>query len=330
MKAKQVLIGLSIVILLFASMQIQAAPDQGITYEYKNGIAKIETANVTVSVNALGSIPTFHYKLVSGYSVNVMFKQLHEYQDLNADGAFQYNESLVGTPPLSLSSIQWTFSGFDVEENGGVTTAAHFNFTSDTIIGAIYNDLEITIAMHLYLEDQVIEGYELMGGAEFKFDIYINGWPWQEVDSLLALRFDITPENGSQCKNQSNQVIDTTVNTTNNEQKLVEKANQIKQILKFEKDGNGAFFGYANQSRIRNTYESQYRYGSVNASHSSTGDGILQIFLSFEHADSIIYDPSIGTDDSGVAETAYSWIAAVILPLLAIAIVRVSYYFKRR
>ncbi len=329
MKAKQVLIGLTFVILLFASMQIQAAPEQGITYEYKNGIAKIETANVTVSVNTMGNIPTFHYKQVSGYSVNVMFKQIHEYYDLNEDGVFQYNESLVGFPPLSLSSIQWIFSGFDVEETGGVTTAAHFNFTSDTIIGAIYDELDITIAMHLYLEDQIIDGYELIGGAEFKFDIYINGWPWQEVDSLLALRFDITPDKGSQCKNQNNQVIDTSVDTTDNEQKLVEK-NQIKQKLQFEKNGNGAFFGYANQSRIRNTTESQYRYGSVNASYSSTGDGILQIFLSFEHADSIIYDPSLGTDESGVAETASSWIAAVILPILAVAVVRVSYYFKRR
>ena len=330
MKTKQVLIGLSFVILLFASMQIQAAPEQGITYEYKNGIAKIETANVTVSVNTYGNIPTFHYKLASGYSVNVMFKQLHEYQDLNEDGAFQFNESLTGNPPLSLSSIQWIFSGFDVEETGDVTTAAHFNFTSDSIIGAAYNDLEITIAMHLYLEDQVIDGYELIGGAEFKFDIYIDGWPWQEDDSLLALRFDITPEEGSQIKNQNNQVIDTSTTTTNNEQQLAAEVNQIKQRLTIENDENGLFFGYANQSRIRNTYESQYRYGSVNASCSSTGDGILQVFLSFEHADSIIYDPSLGTDDSGVAETASSWIAAVILPILAVAIVRISYYFKRR
>ncbi|MBY9002116.1 MAG: hypothetical protein KGD64_14445, partial [Candidatus Heimdallarchaeota archaeon] len=286
----------------------------------KNGIATITTANITVSVNAPGNVPTLHFQTASDLNYNVMFKQLLEYEDLNEDGAFQYNETIEGVPMVALSSIQWLFSGFVTDEVDGVIQAIHFNFTSDEVVGMISPDLEVNLAMHLYLADQVIDGYELLGGAEFKFDLYISGWDWARADTLLVLRFDITPGEGYEIKNQHNQTVDTTINTTNEEEKVTPVANEIKQRFVIENDENGAFFGYANQSRIMN--EAQESYGCVNASISTTGDGSMQLFLSFEQFDELYYDPSLGTDDSGddSDSVSASLVALITLPIVAVAV----------
>ena len=315
--------------LMLVSMGVNAVPDTGIEYEYKNGIATITTANITVSVNAPGNVPTLHFKTVSGLEYNVMFKQLLEYEDMNEDGAFQYNETIEGVPMVSLTSLQWLFSGFVTDEVEGEIQAIHFNFTSDAVVGMISPDLEVNLAMHLYLEDQIIGGYELLGGAEFKFDLFISGWEWANNDTLLALRFDITPGEGYEIKNQNNQTVDVTINTTNEEEQVTPVADQIKQRFSIENEENGAFFGYANQSKIMN--EEQFSYGSVNASVSTTGDGSMQLFLSFEQFDELHYDPSLGTDDSGDSDSVpISWVTFITLPLVAAAALLISKQSKKK
>ena len=94
MNKKFTLIGLGMIALLILTMGSQAAPGQGIEYEWSKGIATVETANVTISVNTFGNLPGFHYKLASGLNYTVIFKQLAEYEDVNEDGAFQANETL--------------------------------------------------------------------------------------------------------------------------------------------------------------------------------------------------------------------------------------------
>ena len=322
MNRKSSLIGLAFITLLFLTLRAQAAPDTGITYEYKNGIATVTTNNVTISVNAFGNVPVFHFKTQADYGYTVLFKQLIEYDDANEDGVFQYNESLTGIPILSLTSMRWDFSDFVTEENAeSEVIAVHFNFTSESMVG-IYADFEMTIAAHLYLADQVIDGYELVGGAELKFDLYISGFPWNEDYTYLALRFDITPAEGSQIKNTHNQNIDTMDNTTNEEVKMDPVQNQVKQKLMIQDGEKNAFFGYANQSMNKYQYETQYKYGAVNASYSCNGEGVLQLFLSFDHFEELIYDPSVGTLDSGdVDATSIAWMSAVVLPIVAIAVI---------
>ncbi|MCG3221601.1 MAG: hypothetical protein H7641_09505 [Candidatus Heimdallarchaeota archaeon] len=331
MNKKITLIGLGFIALMVLTMGSQAAPEQGIDYEWKNGIATVETENVTISVNTFGNLPGFHYKLASGLNYTVIFKQLIEYEDLNEDGVFQSNESLTGMPFLTLTSISWIFSDFDVEETEGLVTAIHFNFTADEIIGVLYDDLDITIAMHLYLEDQVIDGYELVGGTELKFDLYINGWPWDADTNLLALRFDIILSEGMQVRNQLNLPIDTTVNNAGNEKKLENKVGELKQELTFQNEEKTAFFGYSNEAQIKNQTASQYEYGSVNASYCATGDNVLRIYLSFEHFDYLIYDPSLGTYDSGEEDSVpFAWVTAIIAPVVFVAALKASNYYRKR
>ena len=329
MNRKVTLIGLSLIALMFVSLGLSADSGQGIEYEYTNGIARISTANITVSVNAPGNIPTMHIKTTGGLEYTVIFKQLIEYEDLNDDGVFQYNETVEGAPMIALTSIQWIFSGFVTDEVGGEIQAIHFNFTSDEVVGPAFDDLNVTIAMHLYLADQIINGYELIGAAEFKFDLYISGFEFSEVDSLMALRFDITPGEGYQIKNHFNQLIDTSINTAGDEEKVAQTT-ALKQRFMIENDENGAFFGYAKQCRVMN--ESTWRVGGVNASISTVGDGSLQLYLSFEQFVELQYDPSLGTEDSGeeTESTSSSWVAFITIPIVAFAALTISKRNKKK
>ncbi|NPD88276.1 MAG: hypothetical protein HGN29_06115 [Asgard group archaeon] len=330
MNKKLTLIGLGFIALMLLTMGSQAAPEQGIEYEWKNGIATVETENVTISVNTFGNLPGFHYKLVSGLNYTVIFKQLAEYEDQNEDGVFQASETLTGMPYLTLTSISWIFSGFNVEETEGLVTAIHFNFTADEIIGLVYDELDITIAMHLYLEDQVIDGYELVGGTELKFDLYISGWPWESDTNFLALRFDIILSEGMQVRNQFDQQIDTSVDNSGSEKKLENKAGELKQELTFQNEEKTAFFGYADKAQIKNQTESQYEYSSVNASYCATGENVLRIYLSFEHFDYLIYDPSLGTYDSGEEDNVpFAWVTALIAPVIFVAALKASNKFRK-
>ncbi|MHA1407885.1 MAG: hypothetical protein ACTSSG_10985, partial [Candidatus Heimdallarchaeaceae archaeon] len=139
---KSIIIGFGLIALMFFTLGSKAAPEDGITYEYKNGIATITTGNITVSVNAFGNVPIFHLQTVDGFQYTVLFKQIIEYQDLNGDGAFQYNETLAGVPILTMTSMKWVFSGFVTEEDNGIIVAIHFNFTSEPMLG-IYTDFEM-------------------------------------------------------------------------------------------------------------------------------------------------------------------------------------------
>ena len=331
MNKKITLIGLGFIALMMLTIGSQAAPQEGIEYEWKNGIATVETTNVTISVNTFGNLPGFHYKLASGLNYTVIFKQLAEFEDLNDDGVFQSNETLTGMPYLALTSVSWIFSGFDVDETNGIVTAVHFNLTADEIIGVAYDELDITIAMHLYMEDQVINGYELVGGTELKFDLYISGWPWDADTNFLALRFDIILSEGMQVKNQFNQQIDTSVDNSGSEKELEHKAGELKQELTFQNEEKTAFFGYAKEAQIKNQTASQYEYGSVKASYCATGDNVLRIYLSFEHFDYLIYDPSLGTYDSGEEDSVpFAWTTAILTPVVFVAALKASNYFRKK
>jgi hypothetical protein len=77
--------------------------------------------------------------------------------------------------------------------------------------------------------------------------------------------------------------------------------------------------------------EEQFSYGSVNASVSTTGDGSMQLFLSFEQFDELHYDPSLGTDDSGDSDSVpISWVTFITLPLVAAAALLISKQSKKK
>ena len=297
------LIASGIIVMLALTFGANAAPEDGLNYSYQNGKVVLETGNVTLTVHTLSHEPIFQYQTETGLQYTVIFKQIIEYVDTNSDGAFQYNETVPSIPVLSLTSVNWDFSGFQVDEVDGVATAVHFNFTVERVNGVFYKDLDMTIAAHFYMTDQEVEGYTVEGGYELKFDIIINQFPWMAEDTNLVIRFDMMPSKFASMHDPQGHNVDPNTNTTMNE-KRIQHQNQVKNMFNFTYEGETGYFAYANQSQVRNQTEQQYRIAPVNASYSTDGKGDVRIFLSFEHANDIIYDPSIGaTVEESSSET---------------------------
>ena len=316
MTTKTQIFGLSMLVLMLLTLTQVSAGDQALGYQEQNKLVTVTYDTVTIEVNAGGMVPKFQYSEAdSGYEFNVQLKSLIEYLDFNEDGAFQYNETgiwmLDPEPPmpahsnvLALSSIRWVFSGFTIDYTEGTEeiAAVHFGFTSDTVMDPFYSDLEMEINAHMYLDENTTDGYTVVGKTELKFDIIIRNWEWQRNDTDLALRFDISPiKNTYQLNDTNGNACDVTTNSTGFETKVM-NTEEIKQMYQISGDGVEGYFAYANQAKYK--IASEYEYGTVNASHSSIGDGTLQTYLSFEHFDEeVIYDPSVGIDESSLDES---------------------------
>lgn len=315
-KAIKITIGLAFLALLVVT-QVNA-DDQDFLWEENSNQVTFSYYDMHFIAKAGGQVPKFQFMTDAGFEYNVMFHSLTEYLDYNEDGVFQFNETGLWkeeAPPgpvfsntLPLSSVRFIFSGFDVEYTEGTEelSAVHFNYTSETINAPNYGDFEITIVVHLYLNDQVVDGYELKGGQEMKFDIIMNNWPWQREDSNLALRFDLIPMNTAynyRLNDTNGNPINANENTTGYEYKVLNHGDAVKEQISIGEEQYQAFFAYANQAQylINNSYE----YKTVNCSVSSLGDGSVQTYLSFEHFDDeVTYDPSVGTLEDPVIDKA--------------------------
>ncbi|MCG3259630.1 MAG: hypothetical protein H7644_07785 [Candidatus Heimdallarchaeota archaeon] len=310
MKNKVKIIGLSMMVLMMLTLTQASAGNQVLGYQEQNKLVTLTYDTITIKVNAGGMVPKFQYtEENSGFDFNIMMRSVIEYLDFNEDGAFQYNETGIWmddpNPPepahsnvLALSSIRWTFGGFDVDYVEGTeeVSAVHFNFTSEMVMDPFYSDFEMEIVAHMYLVDTTTFGYIVIGKSELKFDIVMRNWNWQRNDTNLALRFDIAPiKNTYQLSDTNDVACDLGANSSGFENK-VENTDSIKQQYKIAGEGVEGWFAYANQAQYR--VASTYEYGSVNASHSALGDGTLQTYLSFEHFDDeVVYDPSISVGE---------------------------------
>jgi len=337
MKLHKYFLGLSLMVLILFSAS-QTLADEGIGYQELNNEVTLNINDLTLMVNAGGQVPKFHYQLESGLSMNIMFKLLAEFYDFNEDGVFQYNETNIwgSEPPgigeiryttiLALPSVTWEFSGFEPEEVDGTTVAVHFNFTSTSISDPFYAGLELAIEAHLYMEDQIIDGYALEGGRELKFDLIVKNWPWQKDDTNLAIRFDISTDNDEdEIEQEPGKPIDTGSDTTGMEQKA-EHTEDVKQAVTINHDDVEGYFAYATQSQ--NRINNEYQTKGVEASYCTDGDNI-QYYLCFEHFDDeLIYDPSIGSITSD--ETASIGTIGLLFLSSATLIVIANYIYRKK
>ncbi len=324
-----------VLILLSAS---QTLADEGISYQEQNNLVTLTVDDLTITVNAGGQVPKFHYQLDSGLSFNIMFKLMAEYYDFNDDGVFQYNETNIwGTEApaqgeiryntiLALPSVIWEFSGFEADEVDGNTVAVHFNFTSASISDPNYIGLEIAIVAHLYMEDQIIDGYALEGGRELKFDLIVKNWPWQKDNTDLAIRFDISSDNAEDdIEQESGTPVDMGSNTTGMEQKAVH-TEDVKQDVTIDHGAVEGYFAYASQSQ--NSINNEFQTCEVGASY-STEENNIQYYLCFEHFDTLIYDPSVGSGESDDADDVGS-ASFLFLSLGTLVVAAVLIYKKKK
>ncbi len=350
MKHKTLKIATGFLFLILLVLTQVSADDQDFFYEENSNQVTFKYYDLEFIAKAGGSVPKFQFltetgfEFSEGFSFNVQFKSITEYMDYNEDGAFQNDETGLwkDTTPsgsiysnvLALSAVDFNFSGFRVDyidiEGQTEVSAVHFDYTSTSVSVPNYTNFEIMLTVHMYLANQTIDGYEIMGGAEMKFDITMNNWPWQREDSNLALRFDITPTTNTHRINDTNGLlINNYENSTGSEYK-VQSQDQVKQQFTIGDEHYQAFFAYANQAKynISNTYQ----YRTVNASYSSVGDGTVQTYLSFEHFDEeVVYDPSIGSSIGPTIETAETGtLELVTISAVTVAVVAIIVRRKRQ
>ena len=178
----KIIFGLTILALLVTS-QVKA-DDQDFLWEENNNQITFSYHDLHFIAKAGGQVPKFQFITTAHeFEYSIMFKSLIEYMDYNGDGVFQYNETGIwkeqapGEPVfsniLSLSSVRWTFSGFDVEyiditEEQKEVSAVHFSYISESVKAPNYSEFEIEIprsrASYSKLFHWFLERFPLLGG----------------------------------------------------------------------------------------------------------------------------------------------------------------------
>jgi hypothetical protein len=182
----------------------------------------IETDVITIM--AMDEMPAFNFWYSSddnGSLARFMaaYMMIAEFEDVNGDDAYQFNETLYSAP---LGAYEWTLQTGEVQDDEGVTTEVWLKYTkSGTHIGGpeddhempgmdmmppMYHDDEyiqrfedVTIQFwaHIYLDDfngnvsdseGVAAYYTVAGGSELKVDIEIGNFPFSTNTSKVALQ----------------------------------------------------------------------------------------------------------------------------------------------
>ena len=134
-----------------------------------DGTIWMHTDIITIMANS--EIPQMHYWYSNDNGGTIVrfstaFVMIVEFEDLNADGAYQTNEHLYFAP---LSAYEWTVTSGSIEEDG-VTTEVWMKYTKSGVKAAPnpsapipaldgageiqrFSDVTMQIWAHIYLED---------------------------------------------------------------------------------------------------------------------------------------------------------------------------------
>ena len=181
---------LGLAFLMLAGFMATAAADStGFQWQYDAGNKQVTvtTPKLDIRVTTGGQVPHFMFwdptilDPNARLTYHVQFHQLIEFDDTNADGVYT-NGTDTNVRVLAMSAINWTFSGFLVDQVNGSVTAIHFNFTlADVQPPHGYEELFVQLRCHVNASKP----------EELKFDVVISGWPWANSGTYLALRWDL-------------------------------------------------------------------------------------------------------------------------------------------
>lgn len=301
------------------------------------GTVWVNTDIITIMAN--GESPMFHFWYTADEDGSAMrfsasYVMISEFEDLNGDDAYQFDEVLYFAP---LSAYEWTLQTGSVVEDG-ITTELWLKYTkggvrsggmpadaplpASTGTGSIahFEDVTIQIWAHLYLEDYegnvtddhgVQAEYMVAGSSELKMDIEIGNFPFTSENSSASIQ-TMLMENvatGEMAQNQNrfqtremtrNATCDSSMNWTTpggNETMFEQMNNTNTQQIDFV-DGTTAettgFFSWLDKATI--TWPGgETETVNVTGSYAPTGTG-LAVNLAYPYFDagSILHDPSIG------------------------------------
>ncbi|MFW9803243.1 MAG: hypothetical protein ACFFFC_11350 [Candidatus Thorarchaeota archaeon] len=180
---------------LLASLPFAAAQSTGIQYQHANGVVTLTSDDIGVKVSAFNNVPHFQFWDESddtpGADYHVTFSKLFEANDTNNNGAYDAGVDHRYGDPYTLPTDDWEFSGFATDEEDGIVTGVHFNFTNEDTFVPPTPVVLADIPTSMDLEIQIRVHINLTNSNEMKFDIRLEGWEWAYADSILVFQFSV-------------------------------------------------------------------------------------------------------------------------------------------
>ncbi|MHA1863631.1 MAG: hypothetical protein ACTSWA_07670 [Candidatus Thorarchaeota archaeon] len=162
----------------------------GIEYLLDSQGLEVTNGALELNIEAEGS-PHFRIfdrgVVLSNY--HMLFINAFEYVDNNHDGVYISEHDLLLAPFVPLQALDWSFGGFISGEDSGSVVALRFNLSTVDSTIPLHPNFWFNIQNHISIENQSV----------LKFDISIEGWSWQRMDSSLAIGMVIAT--GSQGEN---------------------------------------------------------------------------------------------------------------------------------
>ncbi len=268
----------------------------------------------------------------------VNFRALIEFSDSDHNGVFESNEAVARAV---LDEGQWTHTGFySLPSGAGVgisfTQASPMSFEDGRTLAA--GSVVLIVKAYNTTHTVTVDGKSVtIGTAELKFDVVINGWPFQNATNMLALQvnmhsssehYDLGEDSGIQ-----------TVDGSHDEGTLVaeHQFHETSDVEQETKLSTGAittsstlgFFRFVNTATVTSPGGTTSSV-PVTASFKSEVDNdggeketFMKLYLAYPNfgQGSLVHDPSIGLG-SGFP-TLYLIVAgAAVAGLAAVVIIR--------
>lgn len=306
---KKIILATFAVLIVGIGVPLAAAQGNSIQYQYSAGIVTLTTDDISIKVTGNNQAPHFHWWDPNNPAVDyhVMFVRMFEANDTNADGIYTNGTDIMVGASLALPTIGWEFSGFDVEEDDGNTTAVHFNFTTATEfdprpegVGMDYGSLPSLPPFNVTIEVRV--HLNLSTPGEMKFDLIVGGWEWTYEDSILVLQFNVTESTHGEVQGDK------------------EPAGFHRTGTKFQFE-NGYFEYEETALAANNTLQVKASYGE--APGLAAGQAIYLAFENFG-SDTLEYDPILGVESSTgllLDPVTLALIGGAVVVLLLVAVI---------
>ncbi len=309
----KITLALFTLLLVGVGTPLAAAQGNSAEYNYSAGIVSLTTDDISIKVTGNNQAPHFHWWDPNTPTVDyhVMFVRMFEANDTDGNGIFDNATDHIVGAPFVLPATNWTFSDFEVEEDGGNITAVHFNFTTtaehdprEEIPGKDYGMLPNMPSFDVYVQVRV--HLNLSTPGEMKFDLVVDGWNWTYSDSILVMQFTVTESAHGQPQGDT------------------DPTGFHKTETKFE-FSNGYFEYEPTALAANNSLQVKASYGE--GVGLEAGESIYLAFQNFGN-ETLEYDPIIGVDAASATSTSalvnpmtLALIGGAIVVLLVLAVI---------
>ena len=248
----------------------------------------------------------------------VKFNRIVEFLDTDADNSFDYSDETLAQ--AILYEATWKVSAQTINGSEGVELRITFNAMVQVTYsrgGMPPNFVNVTFVNRIYDHDAEVEGIPIKGNRELKIDIIIDGWPWANPDSKLALEIVYAGMfRGKQ-------------GTPRCEARKYQIRNRYMGCVRLQGEDAGYYAEFRYQTQARLMSGDTEKDIKVNSTNSFTKNSATT-WLVYPHFDgTLIHDPSIYVGSEGALATIVEYLPIIAL-LIVVAVVIVAVAKRRK